>query len=71
MKTICPYCGQEYPETPDEPKEDSIDHIAVPASVEVLLQHAVIDREALDASDHSPVYADVEFGSRENMRDPR
>lgn len=47
--------------TTDEPKEDSIDHIAVPASVEVLLQHAVIDREALDASDHSPVYADVEF----------
>ena len=47
--------------TTDEPKEDSIDHIAIPASVKVLYQHAVIDREALDASDHSPVFADVEF----------
>lgn len=27
----------------------------------VLCQYAVINREALDASDHSPVYADVEI----------
>lgn len=47
--------------TTDEPKENSIDHIAIPAGVKVLCQHAVIDREALDSSDHSPVYADVEF----------
>lgn len=45
--------------TTDEPKEDSIDHIAIPAGVRVLCQHAVIDQEALDSSDHSPVYADV------------
>ena len=39
----------------------SIDHIAIPAAVKVICQCAVIDREALDSSDHSPVYADVEF----------
>ena len=47
--------------TTDEPKEDSIDHIAIPAAIKVICQCAVIDREALDSSDHSPVYADVEF----------
>ena len=47
--------------TTDEPKENSIDHIAIPAGVKVLRQYTVIDREALDASDHSPVYADVEL----------
>lgn len=47
--------------TTDEPKEFSIDHIGIPSGVEVLRQYAVIDREALDSSDHSPIYADVEF----------
>lgn len=47
--------------TTDEPKEFSIDHIGIPEGVKVLRQYAVIDREALNASDHSPVYADVEI----------
>ena len=47
--------------TTDEPKENSIDHIGIPEGVKVLRQYTVTDREALDASDHSPVYADVEF----------
>ena len=44
--------------TTDEPKEFSIDHIGIPEGVKVLRQYAVIDREALDASDHSPVIVD-------------
>ena len=47
--------------TTEEPKERSIDHIGIPAGIKVLRQCAVIDREALDSSDHSPVYADVDF----------
>ncbi len=47
--------------TTDDPKEFSIDHIGIPEGVKVLRQYAVIDREALDATDHSPVYADMEF----------
>lgn len=47
--------------TTDEPKEFSIDHIGIPDGVKVLRQYAVIDREALDATDHSPIFADVEF----------
>jgi len=47
--------------TTNEPKEFSIDHIGIPDGIKVLRQYAVTDREALDASDHSPIYADVEF----------
>ena len=47
--------------TTDEPKEFSIDHIGIPDGVKVLRQYAVTDREALDASDHSPIFADVEI----------
>ena len=47
--------------TTDEPVEFSIDHVGIPEGIKVLQQYAVVDREALDASDHSPIYADVEF----------
>ena len=47
--------------TTDEPVEFSIDHIGIPEGIKVLRQYAVVDREALDASDHSPIYADVEI----------
>lgn len=39
---------------------NSIDHIGVPVSVFVIKQRTVTDQDALDATDHSPVYADID-----------
>ncbi len=41
--------------------DNSIDHIGVPASVSVIKHRTVTDQDALDATDHSPVYADISF----------
>lgn len=53
--------GSFHGNTTAEPPERSLDHIGIPAGVTVHRQYAVTDQEALDASDHSPVLADVEF----------
>ncbi len=43
------------------PKEKSIDHIiATRGAWHILTQHVVEDQAMLDASDHSPVYIDIE-----------
>ena len=43
----------------EEGKESSIDHIGVKKETAVLRQVAVTDQAALDATDHTPVYADI------------
>lgn len=43
----------------ENPKEKSIDHIGLSASGHVLRQVVVTDTDALDATDHSPVYIDA------------
>lgn len=50
-----------YGETTDEAKECSIDHIGMKAETAVTKQAVVIDADALDATDHSPIYADIEI----------
>ncbi len=49
------YHGQ----TTEAPKEKSIDHIGLSAASRVLRQAVVIDTDALDATDHSPIYVDL------------
>lgn len=46
------------------PVEDSIDHIGVPKGISVVKQRLVDDQDALDATDHSPIYIDVDINSR-------
>lgn len=44
----------------DNVKAYSIDHIVVLKSrVKVLREHVILDQDALDASDHSPIFADI------------
>lgn len=43
------------------PNEMSLDHIMVSGNVKVKTYTVVCDAEALDATDHSPVYIDVEI----------
>jgi len=45
--------------TTDQPKECSIDYIGVPVDTAVEKLLHIADQEALDASDHSPVLADL------------
>lgn len=47
---------------PSEAREESIDHILCTRDVVVKKFVTVTDREALDSSDHCPLYADVEIG---------
>ena len=42
-------------------EEFSIDHIVALGNVDVSAYKVIIDQDALDATDHSPVYADVEI----------
>lgn len=51
--------GEFHGKIPESPNEKSIDHIGVETGIRVLRQRIVLDQEALDATDHSPVYADV------------
>lgn len=43
----------------DAPKEDSLDHIGMRTDTKILRQVTITDQEALDASDHSPVFVDI------------
>ncbi len=45
---------------PDAEMDRSIDHIFVNAGLRVLLYQTVVDGEALQASDHCPLYVDLE-----------
>lgn len=45
--------------TTDEKKERSIDHIGMKQGSVVAKQAVIIDTDALDATDHSPIYADI------------
>lgn len=47
--------------TTDKGIEYSLDHIVSVGDVDINEYYVVCDREALDATDHSPVYTDVEF----------
>ena len=51
--------GRFHGEPTDVPKEESLDHIGMRADTKILRQVTLTDQDALDASDHSPVMADV------------
>lgn len=51
--------GRYHGELTDESKECSIDHIGMKRGTVVHKQAAVIDQAALDATDHTPIYADI------------
>lgn len=51
--------GRYHGKLTDESKEYSIDHIGVKKGTVVYKQVAVIDQAALDATDHTPIYADI------------
>jgi len=50
------------PRPTENVKENSIDHIFVEkAGIHVKVMRVILDQDALDASDHSPIYADFEL----------
>lgn len=51
--------GFYHGKTTDEPVGLSLDHIGIPEGVTVRRHYAVTDQAALDATDHSPVFADI------------
>lgn len=53
--------GFYHGKTTEKTKEKSIDHIGMKKESVVLKQEIVIDQEALDASDHCPIFADIEL----------
>lgn len=60
VRSCSTYFG--YPAAVDPLQQDNcIDHIFVNDRVEVRLYNAVIDRGAEKASDHIPIYADIEL----------
>ena len=40
---------------------EAIDHIYVSDNAEILYYDTVVDKEALSASDHCPIYSDLKF----------
>lgn len=51
--------GKYHGHTTDKPHRASLDHIVGLGNFTVEQYHLVLDKEALDGTDHSPVYADV------------
>lgn len=57
-----PAVGRFVGKPPAQLRENSLDHIFVPEKrVKVKELRVVLDQQALDATDHSPVYADIAF----------
>lgn len=53
--------GHYHGQMTEKPKECSIDHIGIPHGMHVRRQVAVTDQDALDATDHSPVFVDLDI----------
>lgn len=53
--------GRYHGQVTGKAKECSIDHIGATRGTRILKQVVITDQDALDATDHSPVYVDVEL----------